>query len=138
LTDQSGLTKKLPLQADNVTAKSYYIGKKIISIIATLEEFRGMPFGADIHVFTEHKNRMFNTLKMQCMLCWHTKIEHFSSLNVIGPRQYCSHYHSRLHCLVTPAQIAEGQKLVEPTEVSNKERDEVYFLDQDYSCLLMY
>ncbi len=29
----------------------------------------------------------------------------------------------------------EGKKLVEPVEVSNKERDEVYLLDQEYSCL---
>jgi hypothetical protein len=29
----------------------------------------------------------------------------------------------------------EGKKLVKPAEVSNKERDEVYFLDQEYSCL---
>ncbi len=35
--------------------------------------------------------------------------------------------------MVTPAQIAEGKKLVEPAEVSNKEEDEVYFLDQEYS-----
>jgi hypothetical protein len=62
-----------------------------------------------------------------------TKIEQFSSLNVIGPPQYSSHNHSRLHCLVTLAQIAEGKKLVEPTEVSSKEEDEVYFLDQEYS-----
>ncbi len=33
------------------------------------------------------------------------------------------------------AWIAEGKKPVEPTVVSNKERDEVYFLDQEYSCL---
>jgi hypothetical protein len=54
---------------------------------------------------------------------------------VIGPSQYSSHNHSRLHCLVTPAQIAEGKKHVELTEISNKERDEVYFLGQEYSCL---
>ncbi len=30
----------------------------------------------------------------------------------------------------------EGKKLVEPTEISIKEeRDEVYFLDQEYPCL---
>jgi hypothetical protein len=29
----------------------------------------------------------------------------------------------------------EGKKLVEPAEVSNEEEDEVYFLDQEYSCL---
>jgi hypothetical protein len=42
---------------------------------------------------------------------------------------------SRLHCLVTPAQITEGKKLVEPVEVSNEEEDKAYFLDQEYSGL---
>jgi hypothetical protein len=63
------------------------------------------------------------------------KIKQFSSLNVIGPPQYSSHNNSRLHCLVTPAQIAEGKKLVEPAEVSNKEEDAVYFLNQEYCGL---
>jgi hypothetical protein len=62
------------------------------------------------------------------------KIE-FSSLNDIGPPQYSIRNYSRLHCLVTPAQIAEGKKLIEPAEVSNKEEDEVYILDQEYSGL---
>jgi hypothetical protein len=78
---------------------------------------------------------MFNILKMQCVLRWCTKIEQFSSLSVIGPPQYSSHNNSRLHRLVTPAQIAEGKKHVEPAEVSNKKRDEGYFLDPEYSCL---
>jgi hypothetical protein len=42
---------------------------------------------------------------------------------------------SRLHRLVTPAQVAEGKKLVESAEVSIKEEDEAYFLDQEYSGL---
>jgi hypothetical protein len=42
---------------------------------------------------------------------------------------------SRLQCLVTPAQIAEKKKLVEPAEVSIEEEDEAYFLDQEYSGL---
>ncbi len=49
--------------------------------------------------------------------------------------QYSSHNYSRLHCLIIPAQIAEGKKLVEPAEVSNKKEDEVYFLDPEYSGL---
>jgi hypothetical protein len=66
----------------------------------------------------------------------HTKIEQFSSLNVIGLPQYSSHNSSKLHRLVTPAQIAEGKKVVEPAEISIKEEeDEVYFLDQEYSGL---
>jgi hypothetical protein len=63
------------------------------------------------------------------------KIEQFSSLNEIGPPQYSSHNYSRLHRLVTLAQIAEGKKLVEPAEVPIKEEDDVYFLDQEYSGL---
>ncbi len=54
---------------------------------------------------------------------------------MIGPPQYSSHNYSRLHHLITPAQIAEGKKLVKPTEVSIKKEDEVYFLDQEYSGL---
>ncbi len=64
-----------------------------------------------------------------------TKIEQSSSLNVIGPPQCSSHNSSRLHCLVTPAQIADVNKLREPAEVSKKERYEVYYLDQEYPCL---
>jgi hypothetical protein len=53
----------------------------------------------------------------------------------LGPRNILANNYSRIHYLVTPAQIPEGKKLVELAEVSNKERDEVYFLDQVYSCL---
>ncbi len=42
---------------------------------------------------------------------------------------------SLLHCLVTLAQIAEGKKLAEPQEVSYKEEDKAYFLDQEHSGL---
>jgi hypothetical protein len=52
-----------------------------------------------------------------------------------GPRNILANNLSRLHRLVTSAQIVEGKKLVEPTEVSSKEEDKVYFLDQEYSSL---
>jgi hypothetical protein len=63
------------------------------------------------------------------------KTEQFSSLDEKGPHNILSHNNSRLHCLITPAQIAEGKKLVEPAEVYIEEEDEVYFLDQEYSGL---
>jgi hypothetical protein len=80
---------------------------------------------------------MFDTLKTQCVLRWHTKIEvFFPMLHYIkGPRNILADNLSRLHCLVTPAQIVEGKKIVEPAEVSIEEEDEVYFLDQEYSGL---
>jgi hypothetical protein len=52
-----------------------------------------------------------------------------------GPRNILANNLSRLHCLVTPAQIAEGKKPVEPAEVTNEEEDKAYFLDQEYSGL---
>ena len=52
-----------------------------------------------------------------------------------GPCNILANNHSRLHRLVTPAQIAEGKKLVEPAEVSIEKEDGVYFLDQEYSGL---
>jgi hypothetical protein len=96
-----------------------------------------MLHGADNHVYTDHKNLTFDTLKTQHVLCWRTKIEEFSpTLHYIeGPRNILAVNLSRLHCLVTPAQIAEVKKLVEPTEVFIEEEDEGYVLDQEYSCL---
>jgi hypothetical protein len=38
-----------------------------------------------------------------------------------GPRNILANNFSRLHHLETPAQITEGKKLVEPTEVSIEE-----------------
>ncbi len=85
-------------------------------------------------VFTNHKNLTFDTLKTQRVLHWRTKIEEFSPMlhYIEGPRNILADNLSRLHCLVTLAQIAEGKKLIEPAEVSIEEEDEAYFLDQEY------
>ncbi len=106
--------------------------KEMLSIVATLKEFRSMLLGADIYVFTDHKNLTFNTLKMQPVLCWRTKIKEFSPMlhDIKGPCNILADNLSRLYCLLTPAQIAKGKKLVEPVEVSIEEEDKAYFLDQ--------
>jgi hypothetical protein len=75
----------------------------------------------------------FDTLKTQRVLRWHTKVEEFSPM--LGPRNILADNLSRLYCLVTPAQIAEGKKLVEPAVGSNKEAGKVFFLDQEHSGL---
>ncbi len=71
------------------------------------------------------------------MLRWHTKIEEFSPMlhYIECPHNILANNLLRLHRLVTPAQIMEGKKLVEPTEVSIEEEDKAYFLDQEYSGL---
>ncbi len=109
----------------------------MLSIVATLKEFQSMLLGAHINVFKDHKNLTFDTLKMQCVLRWHAKIEEFSTMlhYIEGPCNILANNLSMLHPLVTPAQIAEGKKLVEPAEKSIEEEDKAYFLDQEYSGL---
>jgi hypothetical protein len=109
----------------------------MLSIVATLKEFQGMLLCADIHAFTDHKNLTFNALKLQLLLCWRTTIEEFSPMlhYIKGPCNILPDNLSRLHCLVTPAQIVEGKKPIEPAEVSNNEEGEAYFFDQEYSDL---
>jgi hypothetical protein len=87
--------------------------------------------------FTDHRNLTFDTLKIQPLLRWCTKIEEFLPIlhYIEGPRNILADNLSRLHCLVTPAQTTEGKKLREPAEISNEEEDEAYFLDQEYSGL---
>ncbi len=73
----------------------------MLSIVATLKEFQGMLPGVNIHVFMDHKNLMFDTLKMQCMLRWRTKIEEFLPVlhYIEGPCNILANNLSRLHRL---------------------------------------
>jgi hypothetical protein len=84
-----------------------------------------MLLGANIHVFTDHKNLTFDTLKTQRILRWCTKIEEILPMlhYIKGPCNILADNLSRLHRLVILAQIAEGKKLVEPAEVSIEEEE---------------
>ena len=47
-----------------------------------------------------------------------------------GPFNILANNLSRLHHLVTPAQIAEGKKLIKSAVVPKNKEDEAYFFDQ--------
>ena len=53
------------------------IEKELLSVVETLQNFRSMFLGADIHIYTDNHNLTYDILSTQCFLHWRLFIEEF-------------------------------------------------------------
>ena len=88
--------------------------KELLSILATLKEFRSMILGAEIHVHNDHTNLTFDNLSTQRVLRWRSYVEEYSpKLHYIeGPKKILADNLSRLHRLQTPTELSTAPSLV--------------------------
>ena len=96
-----------------------------------------MLLGADLHIFTDHKNLKFDTLKTQRVLRWINRIEEYSpTLHYIeGTKNLLAENLSRLQRKITLDLLREGKPLFETTESEASDLD-LFYIDQVYSGVI--
>ena len=128
-------SKKLNSAQKNYTTME----KELLSIVATLKEFRSMLLGAKITIHTDHKNLTFDNLLTQHVLRWRCYVEEYSPTikYIKGPLNVIADTFSRMGRLDDPATTSVGKSPESTGSTIKYENFYSFFDDADIAdCLL--
>jgi hypothetical protein len=108
------------------------IDKELLCVLATLKEFQTMLLGAELHIYTDHKNILNVGNLSEQWLCWISYVDEYGpKIHYIeGPRNVIADTFSRLSCKDMPSTLV-GKKAVHI--VGNSELESLYssLIDND-------
>ena len=107
--------------------------KELLSIVMVLKEYRSMLLGADITVYTDHKNLTYANLNTERVLRWRLYLEEYSPKMVYikGEENVLADAYSRVPRLDDISRL-EGKN---PTEPVSSKNDTSSHVDTFYSIL---
>ncbi len=113
------------------------IDKELLCVVATLREFQSMLLGAELHIYTDHKNILNVGNLSERRLCWISYVNEYGpTMHFIeGPRNVIADIFSRLSRKDLPSTLV-GKKAAHV--VSNSELESLYLFlidNEEYSSV---